>query len=303
MSVLQTYEPLIRFVAFFGVFAVLVWAELRWPRRELSHRRIDRWPSNLGIVAVDNLLARALLPVLPVALALSMEGGGLLGFLGITGWKAVVVTVVALDLIIYLQHVLFHAVPHLWRLHRMHHADTDYDATLALRFHPLEILLSAFIKLGAVAMLGAPATGVILFEVLLNAAAMFNHGNLAIPTPVDRVLRWVLVTPDFHRVHHSDRADEMHRNFGFNLPWWDHLFGTYKAQPALGHEDMTLGLPTFRDPAELRLDRLLTQPFRTDRSSTEGAGEAAVEDVVGQQSQGTTASSDDPADGGPRAAA
>ena len=175
-----------------------------------------------------------------------------------------VASVVILDLAIYLQHVLFHAVPALWRLHRMHHADLEFDVTTGVRFHPIEIMLSMLIKLAVVGALGAPPLSVLIFEVLLNATSMFNHGNVRIPLAIDRVLRWLVVTPDMHRVHHSILARETNSNFGFNLPWWDRLFGTYRAQPAAGHEAMTIGIEQFRDPRELRLDRMLLQPFRGD---------------------------------------
>ncbi len=262
MSMLLSAEPTIRIVAFLGVFIVIALAEARWPRRKRSHHRLTRWPSNLGMVGLDNLLVRLLVPLVPVALALQLDGSGLFGVIGLTRPASILAAVVLMDLAIYWQHVLFHRVPILWRLHRLHHTDTDYDATTALRFHPVEILLSIGIKLAVIAVLGAPAEGVILFEVLLNATAMFNHGNLKLPERVDAALRLVLVTPDFHRVHHSDIPEETHSNFGFSAPWWDYMFGTYVAQPKLGHEGMTIGLPMFRAPEELRLDRLLTQPFR-----------------------------------------
>ena len=171
---------------------------------------------------------------------------------------------ILLDFAIYLQHVLFHAVPALWRLHRMLHADLEFDVTTGVRFHPVEILLSMGIKLGVVTALGAPALAVLLFEVLLNATSMFNHGNVALPQRIDRILRWMVVTPEMHRVHHSVTARETNSNFGFNLPWWDRLLGTYRDQPEAGHLGMTIGIEQFRDPAEQRLDRMLTQPFRDD---------------------------------------
>ena len=192
------------------------------------------------------------------------RAGAFSTLLALPAWVGVVASVVLLDLAIYFQHVLFHAVPVLWRLHRMHHADLDFDVTTGLRFHPIEILLSMVIKLAVVAALGAPALAVLIFEVLLNATSMFNHGNVRIPAGLDRVLRWVVVTPDMHRVHHSILSRETNSNFGFNLPWWDRLFGTYRAQPAAGHEGMTIGIEQFRDPRELRLDRMLLQPFRGD---------------------------------------
>jgi sterol desaturase/sphingolipid hydroxylase (fatty acid hydroxylase superfamily) len=174
----------------------------------------------------------------------------------------VIATVVVLDLFIYLQHVMFHAVPALWRLHRMHHADLDFDVTTGARFHPIEIVLSMLIKLAAVVVLGAPPVAVLIFEVVLNATAMFNHGNLRLPLAVDRVLRLFVVTPDMHRVHHSIVPAETNSNFGFNLPWWDRLLGTYRAQPAAGHVVMTIGLDDFREASDQRLDRMLIQPFR-----------------------------------------
>jgi sterol desaturase/sphingolipid hydroxylase (fatty acid hydroxylase superfamily) len=169
--------------------------------------------------------------------------------------------VVVLDLVIYLQHVLFHAVPALWRLHRMHHADLDFDVTTGLRFHPIEIVLSMGIKLAVVAVLGPPAAAVLVFEVILNGTAMFNHSNIRIPLGLDRILRWVVVTPDMHRVHHSVVPQETNSNFGFNLPWWDRLFGTYRAQPAEGHDGMTIGIELFRARRDLWLDRMLIQPL------------------------------------------
>ena len=259
-------EPAIRLAAFGGIFVVLATLELVVPRRTQAIRRARRWPNNLGVVIVNTLLLRILFPTTAVGLALVAEarGFGLLNVIRLPDWFALVVSVLVLDLAIYLQHVLFHAVPALWRLHRMHHADLEFDVTTGLRFHPIEIVLSMLIKFAVVAAIGAPALSVLIFEVLLNATSMFNHTNVRIPTWVDRVLRWLVVTPDMHRVHHSILARETNSNFGFNLPWWDRLFGTYKAQPAAGHEEMTIGVEQFRDPLELRLDRMLAQPFRGD---------------------------------------
>jgi sterol desaturase/sphingolipid hydroxylase (fatty acid hydroxylase superfamily) len=192
------------------------------------------------------------------------RGWGLFNLMAVPAWVGVVSSVVVLDLAIYLQHVLFHAVPVLWRLHRMHHADLEFDVSTGLRFHPLEILLSMLIKFTVIVALGAPAVAVLIFEVLLNATSMFNHGNVRIPTSLDRTLRWIVVTPDMHRVHHSILSRETNSNFGFNLPWWDRLFGTYWAQPTAGHDGMTIGIEQFREPRELGLDRMLLQPFRGD---------------------------------------
>jgi sterol desaturase/sphingolipid hydroxylase (fatty acid hydroxylase superfamily) len=209
-------------------------------------------------------VVRVLFPASAVTLAVSVEerGWGLFGSTVVPYWAAIVVSVVVLDLAIYMQHVLFHAVPVLWRLHRMHHADLDFDLTTGTRFHPIEIALSMAIKFTVIMALGAPALAVLIFEVLLNATAMFNHANVRLPSRVDRLLRWCVVTPDMHRVHHSIIGRETNSNFGFNLPWWDRLFGTYREQPIHGHEQMTIGVPEFRDPAEQRIDRMLSQPFR-----------------------------------------
>jgi len=196
------------------------------------------------------------------ALVAEEHGWGLLNVFPLPPWLALVVAVLALDLVIYLQHVMFHAVPLLWRLHRVHHADLDIDASTGVRFHTLEILLSLGIKMAAVVLLGASAMAVLVFEVLLNATSMFNHGNVRIPLGLDRYLRWVLVTPDMHRVHHSIVVAETNSNFGFNLSWWDCLLGTYRSQPAAGHDGMTIGIDQFRGARELWLDRMLLQPFR-----------------------------------------
>jgi sterol desaturase/sphingolipid hydroxylase (fatty acid hydroxylase superfamily) len=261
---LHSYEWLVRLTGFAGVFiAMAVW-EHAAPRRQLTVGRVPRWPGNLGVLAVDILVVRALLPTAAVGVALLAEarGWGLLNALGVPYVAAVLISVLALDLAIYLQHVLFHAVPALWRLHRMHHADLDIDVTTGVRFHPVEILLSLLIKIAVIAALGAPALAVLIFEVLLNATSMFNHSNIRMPPAVDRIVRLLVVTPDMHRVHHSIERRETNSNFGFNFPWWDRLFGTYRAQPAAGHDGMTIGIESFRDPGELRLDRMLLQPLR-----------------------------------------
>ena len=190
------------------------------------------------------------------------NGWGLFNIIDLPSWVAILLSVIVLDLVIYLQHVIFHAVPALWRLHRMHHADLEFDVTTGLRFHPVEILLSMGVKLAVVVALGPPAVAVLIFEVLLNATAMFNHSNIRLPPFADRVLRLVLVTPDMHRVHHSVRPEETNSNFGFNLPWWDRLLGTYKAQPSAGHEEMSIGIEQFRTRRDLWLDRMLVQPVR-----------------------------------------
>lgn len=262
--VLTDAEAWLRPAVFLLVLAVLVAAELRWPRRRPSLPRRSRWPGNLGILALDAVLLRLVLPAAAVGAALAAEraGYGLLHWFALPTWIAVPAAVVALDLAIWGQHVLFHRVPVLWRLHRVHHADRDLDATTGLRFHPLEILLSMALKIAVVALLGAPAAAVVLFELLLNAAAMFAHANLAIPPTLDRHLRRLLVTPDMHRIHHSVRREEADSNFGFALACWDRLFATYREAPRDGHDGMTIGTPGFEDAGEQRLDRMLTQPFR-----------------------------------------
>lgn len=263
------YEPVIRLAAFSAVFALMAAWELFAPRRRQTIGRAVRWPNNIGIVVIDTLVVRILFPTAAVGLALIAEtrGWGLFNHLGLPWWTSIPLAVIALDLAIYLQHVLFHAVPALWRLHRMHHADLEFDVTTGVRFHPIEIVLSMAIKLGVVIALGTPAVAVLVFEVLLNATSMFNHGNVRIPARFDQILRWLVVTPEMHRVHHSIAPTETNSNFGFNLPWWDRLFGTYRAQPVAGHEAMTIGIEQFREPRELRLDRMLLQPFRDDVGS------------------------------------
>jgi sterol desaturase/sphingolipid hydroxylase (fatty acid hydroxylase superfamily) len=247
-------------------FAALALWEWLAPRRALTVGRRPRWPGNLGILAIDIVAVRLLVPTAAVGVALiaATRGWGLFNLLGLPAWGGIVIGVIALDLVIYTQHYVFHHVPLLWRLHRMHHADLDIDVTTGVRFHPLEILLSLAIKIAAVAALGVPAVAVLVFEVLLNATSMFNHSNVALPPRLDAIARWLVVTPQMHQVHHSIVRADTDSNFGFNLPWWDRLFGTYRAKPAAGEQGMTIGLPVFRDRAELRIVRLLTQPFRDD---------------------------------------
>jgi sterol desaturase/sphingolipid hydroxylase (fatty acid hydroxylase superfamily) len=265
-ELLLSYEPWIRLVAFAAVFAAMALWEFGWPRRQPTIGRRRRWPNNLGVVALDTAIVRVLFPTAAVGAAMACEaaGWGLFNWLALPKGIAVVLSVLLLDLAIYLQHVLFHAVPVLWRLHRMHHADLDIDVTTGVRFHPIEIVLSMLIKFAVVAALGTPAAAVLIFEVLLNATSMFNHSNVRMPEPIDRIVRRLVVTPDMHRVHHSIVRAETDSNFGFNFPWWDRLFGTYRSEPVKGHQAMTIGIDAFRDPSELRLDRMLAQPFRSD---------------------------------------
>jgi sterol desaturase/sphingolipid hydroxylase (fatty acid hydroxylase superfamily) len=263
-------SPQIEIAVRVGIAAVLFTALALWewraPRRRLTVGRRGRWFGNLGILAVDLALVRLVVPTAAVGAALvaAANGWGLLPLLGMPYLPAAVVSVIALDLTIWAQHYVFHHVPVLWRLHRVHHADIDIDVTTGVRFHPLEILLSLGIKIAAVIALGAPAGAVVTFEVLLNATSMFNHSNVALPAWAEPVARWLIVTPQMHEVHHSAERSETDSNFGFNLPWWDRLFGTYRAKPAAG-DNPVIGLPVFRAASERNLLRLLTQPFRAAR--------------------------------------
>jgi sterol desaturase/sphingolipid hydroxylase (fatty acid hydroxylase superfamily) len=265
------HEPLVRLGCSIAVFAAMALWEWLAPRRSQAIKRRTRWPNNLGISVLNTVVLRIIFPTAGVGMAIfaAAHGWGVLNAVNPPLWIAVLLSILLLDLAIYAQHAAFHTVPLLWRLHRMHHADLEFDVSTGLRFHPIEIILSMVIKLAVISALGAPALGVLIFEVLLNATSMFNHGNVRLGTAADRTLRWAVVTPEMHRVHHSIVRRETDSNYGFNLPWWDRLFGTYRAQPAAGHEAMTIGIPQFRDPAELRLDRLLLQPFR-GRSRTNG---------------------------------
>lgn len=258
-------EPAVRLGCFLGVFAVVGLWEVAAPRRAPSLSKALRWASNLGIVVLNTLLLRLIFPLAAAGMAAfcAAHGWGLINHFQIPFAIAVPLAVIILDFVIWLQHVMVHAVPALWRLHRVHHADPDFDVTTGTRFHPIEIVLSMLIKFATIVVLGPPVLAVVIFEVLLNATAMFNHGNLRLPAALDRGLRWGVVTPDMHRVHHSIEDDEANSNFGFNLPWWDRLFGTYRDQPRAGHTAMTIGIHGHRDPREVaRLPGMLLLPFR-----------------------------------------
>lgn len=260
-------ETLMRAGAFLVIFALLAVTEVLAPRRRLSVSKIKRWRTNLTIVVLNPLSVALVFPLLPIGLAVlaSEQNWGLLNQWAMSGpmfyWLKIVIGFLILDLTVYTQHVLHHALPALWRLHMVHHADLDFDVTTGLRFHPVEIVISMAIKLAAVAAIGAPPVAVLLFEVALNATSMFNHSNIRIPDKIDQALRLLVVTPDMHRVHHSVIIQETNSNFGFNLPWWDRLFGTYKDQPDKGHTDMVIGLSQFRDQRKLSLPRLLILPI------------------------------------------
>lgn len=262
---MQANEPAIRLGFFLGTFAAVAAWEVLAPRRALTVSKAFRWASNLGLVVFNTVLLRLLFPLAAVGVAAfcAENGWGLINHFQVPFWIAVPLAVIAMDFVIWLQHVMVHAVPLLWRLHRVHHADLDYDVTTGARFHPIEIILSMLIKFATIVVLGPPVVAVVIFEVLLNATSMFNHGNIRLPAALDRVLRWVIVTPDMHRVHHSIEDDETNSNFGFNLTWWDRMFGTYREQPRAGHTGMTIGIRDFTDPREVdRLDGMLLLPFK-----------------------------------------
>ena len=263
MNLLALHPETFRLVAFLGLLSLFALLEHRWPRRPLTVAKGRRWLVNLLIVAADTLAVRLAMPVVPFAMAaLAAERGwGLFNLVDAGTAMPLVVSVLVLDLVIYFQHRLFHRRALFWRLHRMHHTDLDLDVSSGTRFHPIEILLSTGIKLVAVTLIGAPPLAVLVFEILLNGTSLFNHANLRLPAAVDRWLRLVVVTPDMHRVHHSIIVGETNSNFGFSLPWWDWLFGSYRAQPRDGHLGMTIGLREWRDPAELGLWSLLRIPF------------------------------------------
>jgi sterol desaturase/sphingolipid hydroxylase (fatty acid hydroxylase superfamily) len=254
----------IRLACFIGIFAIMALWELMSPRRVLSVPKWGRWSNNLGLVFINSIFLRVIFPTAAVGMAglAQVNGWGLLNVYTLPYLLSVATAVIILDFVIYLQHVMFHAVPLFWRLHRVHHADLDFDVTTGARFHPIEIILSMLIKFAAILLLGPPVVGVVIFEILLNGTSMFNHSNIRLPSGIDRILRWFLVTPDMHRVHHSVEDDEANSNFGFNLSWWDRIFATYRDQPRAGHEIMEIGIHHYRDPKQVdRLPGMLALPF------------------------------------------
>ncbi len=264
------HEKIVRMSFFFGMLAIMAVWEMVAQCRKLTLSKPIRWANNLGIVFLNSYVIHLLFPAAAVGLALlvNAQGWGLLNYYSIPFWLGVLSTVIILDLVIYLQHVMVHAIPILWRLHRVHHADPDFDVTTGARFHPLEIVFSMLVKFSIIILLGPPIVAVIIFEVLLNASAMFNHSNIHLPKKLDGLLRWIMVTPDMHRVHHSVHDDEANSNFGFNLPWWDRLFGTYKSQPRDGHQDMVIGIHHFKEAKQVSwLPGMLTLPFKGHMST------------------------------------
>lgn len=259
------HEIGIRGGAFAAVLSLMALWEILAPRRPLARSKAARWGNNLALVAMNAFILRILFPAGAVGVAAFAiaRGWGLLSLVAWPAWLEAVFAIIALDFVVWTQHVLIHAVPALWRLHRVHHADPEYDVTTGARFHPLEIVLSMLIKFAAILLIGPPVLAVIAFEVLLNATSMFNHGNVRLPLALDRALRLVVVTPDMHRVHHSVEDDETNSNFGFNLTWWDFLFGTYRAQPRRGHTEMDIGIRDFTQPPQVTwLPGLLLMPFK-----------------------------------------
>lgn len=257
-------EKEIRMSFFFGMLVFIALWELLAPKRALTVSKTVRWVNNLGLVFFNSFILRVLFPAAAVGVAsmASQQGWGLFNYFDVSFGVAVVASVIIMDFVIYIQHVMVHAIPVLWRLHRVHHADLDYDVTTGARFHTLEIILSMLIKFATILLLGPPVIAVIIFEIVLNATAMFNHGNISLPKSIDKVLRLFLVTPDMHRVHHSVEDDEANSNFGFSLPWWDRLFGTYRDQPRGGHQGMTIGIHKYREPKQVSwLPGMLALPF------------------------------------------
>ncbi|MDD9910108.1 MAG: sterol desaturase family protein [Ahrensia sp.] len=263
-DLIATNEGVIRLSVFIGLFAVLALSEYFKPRRKLTVSKSHRWTTNIAIVLLDSAIVRLIFPAAAVGVALwaDMQGYGLFNLIEVPIWLAVLISFIALDFAIWFSHLLSHKVPVFWRFHRMHHSDRDIDVTTAIRFHPIEIVLSMMWKVLWVIALGAPAVAVIIFEIALNGTAMFNHSNLKLPLGLDRLLRLVVVTPDMHRVHHSSINRETDSNYGFNLPWWDRLFGTYIDQPELGHDGMEIGLAEWQDERPLQLGWSLSVPFR-----------------------------------------
>ncbi len=258
-------EKQIRMGFFFGVLAVMALWEIAAPRRRLTVSKTMRWVNNLGLVFFNSFILRVLFPAAAVGVAVMAgeQGWGLFNVYDLPLTLTIVASVVIMDFVIYIQHVMVHAIPVLWRLHRVHHADPDFDVTTGARFHTLEIILSMLIKFATILLLGPPVVAVILFEIILNVTAMFNHSNVGLPPALDRVVRWVLVTPDMHRVHHSVEDDEANSNFGFSLPWWDRLFGTYRDQPRGGHKEMTIGIHKYHDTKDVSwITGMLLLPFR-----------------------------------------
>ena len=264
-ELITAHETAIRVGSFFGVLILMAVWEILAPRRASTISKIVRWGNNLGLVVFNSVLLRLIFPTAAVGVTIfaSEHSWGLLNYVQLPSFAAVAISIVVMDFVIYFQHILMHAIPALWRLHRVHHADLDYDFTTGVRFHPLEIIVSMLIKFSAILMLGPPVIAVLIFEVILNVMSMFNHGNVKLPAFLDRTLRLLIVTPDMHRIHHSVEEDESNQNFGFNLSLWDRFFGTYRKQPRAGHEGMVVGIQNYRGLRDVTsIQGLLLLPFR-----------------------------------------
>jgi sterol desaturase/sphingolipid hydroxylase (fatty acid hydroxylase superfamily) len=267
MDFFPNSEIIVRLSFYFSALTLLAVCELVLPRRALTESKAVRWYSNIGIAAFNSIIVSVVFPLMPLTLAViaTDRGWGIFNLYDVAPELSIIISVIILDLAIYIQHILVHAVPVLWRFHRMHHADQDFDVTTGVRFHPVEIVFSILIKMAVIVLVGIPFVAVLIFEVLLNATSMFNHANIKLPMGFESFIRKFLVTPDMHRVHHSVLPSETNANFGFNLPWWDHLFGTYQAQPRYGHEKMDIGIEIFRSQHDLHFHRMLVQPFARDK--------------------------------------
>ncbi|PIX23274.1 MAG: fatty acid hydroxylase [Deltaproteobacteria bacterium CG_4_8_14_3_um_filter_45_9] len=256
-------ELLIRLGVFFGILVVMFLWELIAPRRPLTTSKLTRWFSNLGLVLIESIVVRLVFPtaLAGITLLVQQRGWGLFNQSELPYLLKIIFSVLILDFVIYLQHIMFHSVPLFWRLHMVHHTDMDIDVTTGVRFHPVEIILSLGIKMIVVILIGAPLAAALIFEIILNGTSMFNHGNVRYSQNIDSILRLLVVTPEMHRVHHSTIRWETNSNLGFNFPWWDRLFGTYRGQPAKGHLEMTIGLEPYKEPKKLTLPWLIVLPF------------------------------------------
>lgn len=263
-NLISQYESMIRLSVFAGVFILMISAETLFPKKQRVLKRMQRWSTNLSLTLISTLLVSLLFPIAAIGLAQYAQDQhwGILNVFNLPLWAHILVSIIALDFAIYVQHVASHKFPIFWRLHKVHHADRDIDATTGIRFHPVEIILSLFYKFAAICVLGPHMLGVFIFEILLNASALFNHANLSLPKSVDKILRIFIVTPDMHRVHHSVILKETNANYGFNLSIWDKIFRTYIAQPRQGHDKMTIGLAQYQSPKPSFILWCLTLPFK-----------------------------------------
>ncbi len=280
MSFLEQYEAMIRLSAFAGIFLLMALLEIAMPRKQRVLAKGARWFTNISLVIVDTLALRLVMPILALGMAdyAALHGWGLLAMIALPFWIEIIIAFLLLDMLIYAQHIAFHKIPILWRFHKVHHADRDLDVTSGARFHPVESILSMAYKLICIMLIGPAAFAVFLFEVVLNAAAMFNHANVRLPLGLDRVLRLFIVTPDMHRVHHSVIVRETNSNYSFFLTIWDRMFRTYTAQPEKGHDGMTIGLSEYQDNKPANLIWSLLVPFTRNRGAETKTGSNSIEE-------------------------